>query len=84
MNCKTCNARDFVHSDIYCRGCTHKPKQRIKTGRAYLYRQDKSEPALSVEIEAPDGIEYEVAAAELMAWFRIEFIESETILEEMR
>lgn len=90
MNCEKCNVRDFVHFDIYCQGCDQKPEPRIKTGRAYLFRKDTSRPISSVEIEAPDGMEYEVAAVELMGDFRIEFIESdskkftETILEEIR
>lgn len=78
MNCKNCIIRDFVHADLYCRGCTHKPKPKIKTGRAYLFRKDKSEPIFSSEIEAPKGLEYEFAAIELMSQFRIEFIEHDT------
>lgn len=90
MNCEECNVRDFVHSDIYCLGCDQKPKPKVNTGTAFLFRIGAFKPVYSVEIEAPKGMEYEVAAAELMGNFRIEFIESdsmkltETILEEMR
>ncbi len=89
MTCETCAVLDFVHADLYCRGCPDKPKLKVKTGRAYLFRKNVSSPAHSVEVEAPAGMEYEVAAVELMTGFRIEFIESdskqlaETILEEM-
>lgn len=84
MNCEKCNVRHFVHSDIYCRGCPHKPQPRNKFGIAYFFRKDKSEPIMSLKIKAPAGMEYEVAALEFMKWCRIDFIESETILEEIR
>lgn len=76
MNCKTCIVRDFVHSDLYCRGCLYLPEPEMKTGLAYLYRTGAFNPISSVEIEAPEGMEYEVSAVELMQQFRIEFIES--------
>jgi len=89
MKCETCNVRNFVHDDLYCQDCKDKPKPKIKTGRAYLFREAAFTPVTSVEIEAPKGMEYEVAAVELMQGFRIEFIEADseeltkTLLKEM-
>lgn len=75
MKYETCSVRDFLHADIYCQGCPDKPKPKTKTGRAYLFRKDSANPVFSIEIEAPEGMEYEVAAVELMKNFRIEFVE---------
>ena len=76
MNCKKCIYSEFVHADLYCNGCKDKPKPEIKTGRAYLFRNGFQDPVHSVEIKAPMGLEYQVAAVELMRKFRIEFIEN--------
>lgn len=78
MKCEKCRVRDFVHSDLYCRGCDYKPKPVTKSGRAYLFRKNTFNPVSSVEIEAPEGMEYEIAALQLMREFRIEFIESDS------
>ena len=77
MNCKTCIVRGFVHAEFYCQRCKDKPKSVMKSGRAYLFRKNTFNPVLSIEIEAPEGREYEIAAFQLMREFRIEFIESE-------
>ncbi len=74
MNCENCNVLDFVHVELYCHECPDKPKPKIKKGRAYLFKKNTAEPIFSVEIEAPEGREYETAAVELMRQFRIEFI----------
>ena len=74
MKCEKCSVRDFVFANLYCQGCKNKPIPKIKTGRAYLYRIGAFKPISSVEIKAPVGIVYEVAAVELMSGFRIEFI----------
>ena len=90
MNCEKCNVRDFVHCDLYCRGCPDKPKPKIITGIAYLYLKSSSNPVSSVVVEAPVGMEDEVSVVELMQDYRFEFIESgrealtETIFKEMR
>ena len=90
MKCETCSIRDFVHCDLYCRGCRNKPKQKTKIGIAYLFQKGGITPVCSVEIKARADMMYEVAAVELMNMCRIEIMESdskklaETILEEMR
>lgn len=75
MNCEKCSVCDFVHADLYCLCYSNKPKPKIKTGRAYLFRKNAFNPVHSVEIKAPVGLEYEIAAVELMSGFRIEFVE---------
>lgn len=75
MDCETCTISNFVYSDLYCQGCPDRPKPKTKKGRAYLFRKDSANPVFSIEIESPEGIEYEVAAVELMRNFRIEFVE---------
>jgi len=74
MDCENCNAKNFLHADVYCQGCPGEKKPKIKTGRAYLLRKDSSLAIFSVEIQAPEGKEHEVAAVELMRNFKIEFI----------
>ncbi len=74
MKCKTCPTRNFVHADMYCKRCEHKPRPKIKTGRAYLFIKNSFKPITSVEVKAPKGLEYEYSAVELMSHFRIEFI----------
>lgn len=75
--CDKCPVRDFVHTDLYCRDCQNKPQPKQKTGRAYLFRKNAFRPIYSTEIEAPADLVYEVAAAEIMKRFRIEFIEAD-------
>ena len=76
MECKTYNVRGFVHADMYCRECPDKPKPKIKTGRAYLFKKGVQMPVCSVDIKAPEGSEYKVAAVELIKKFKIQFIEA--------
>jgi len=74
MNCKTCPTHDFVHADLYCRGCKDKQKPEIKTGMAYLLSKYGGNAIVSADVEAPAGAEYEMSAVELMSKFKIEFI----------
>ena len=73
MKCNRCQVREFVHADLYCRDCPDRPRPPLRTGRAYLFRKNAFTPVTSCEIEARAGLEYETAAVELMAQFRIEF-----------
>lgn len=73
MSCENCNTREFVHADIYCNGCPGKPQPRIKKGRAYLFMKNRTKVICSVDIEAPEGSEFEVSAVELIRKLRIEF-----------
>lgn len=75
MPCETCQVREFVHSDLYCRGCLDKPKPKMKYGDAYLFMRNSFKPITSVSIEAPEGSVADVVAAELLKKFRIEFVE---------
>lgn len=72
--CEGCSVLDFVHADLYCQDCTKKPKPKIKTGIAYLFKKDTFRPVTSVEVKAPAGLEYDIAAVKLMSNFKIEFI----------
>ena len=73
MKCDNCPVRDFIHADLYCRGCPDRHSPPLRTGRAYLFRKNEFKPVTSCEIEARAGLEYETAAVELMSQFRIEF-----------
>lgn len=77
MNCKTCPVRNFVHADLYCLGCDHKPKPEIKSGIVYFYRKGAFKPVYSVEVKTPAGMECEAAAVKFIQQHRIDFIEGE-------
>jgi hypothetical protein len=77
MKCEECNVREFVFADLYCQDCEHKPKPKIIKGRAYLFRKNKTDPIISVDVETPVGYEHEVSAIELMKNFEVEFIAEE-------
>jgi len=74
MNCETCPTKNFVHADLYCRGCKRKPEI---SGTAYLYRKNKLLPLLSETVKAPENQVILAAAHKLMKEFRIEFIGDE-------
>lgn len=74
---KICPVRDFVHADLYCRECPDKPKPKIKTGTAYIFKKYGGNPVDSFDVESKKGLQELTAMAKFFdSRFKMEFIES--------